>query len=218
MFELPLFPLNTVLFPGMPLHLHIFEERYKQMMRFCLDKRQPFGAVLIRHGAEAHGPLAEPFEVGCIARIVHNQLLDEGRMNIIAMGQGRFRIHALEAKKTPYLVGRVDLYPLDISDEASLASAAQGLIPLVRHYLQLLPQEGEARPDSVQIPENPTTLAYLAAMLLQVPALKKQEFLSMDRAVDLLFDLQAAYRREIALLRVMLSERKPDGELRFSQN
>jgi Lon protease-like protein len=57
MFELPLFPLNTVLFPGMPLTLHIFEDRYKRMIRTCLKTRQPFGVVLVRHGQEAFGPL-----------------------------------------------------------------------------------------------------------------------------------------------------------------
>ena len=59
--EIPLFPLNTVLFPNAPLRLHIFEERYKRMVNDCLAEKQPFGVVLIRHGLEALGPLAEPF-------------------------------------------------------------------------------------------------------------------------------------------------------------
>ena len=61
MLELPLFPLNTVLFPGMPLNLHIFEERYKRMMQACIESSKPFGVVLIKQGLEAHGPLADPF-------------------------------------------------------------------------------------------------------------------------------------------------------------
>jgi Lon protease-like protein len=218
MFELPLFPLNTVLFPGMPLHLHIFEDRYKQMMRFCLDKHQPFGVVLIRRGVEAHGPLAEPFEIGCTARVIHNRTLDEGRMNIIAVGDGRFRIRSLEAKKMPYLLGWVDLFPLSISDESELARAAEELKPWVRYYLQRLPQGEDTGLNSIQIPDDPTSLVYLAAMLLQVPPLKKQEFLSVESAEDLFADLHTAYRREVALLRALLSEHKPENEKRFSQN
>ena len=56
MIELPLFPLNTVLFPGMPLGLHIFEDRYKLMIGQCVQERRPFGVVLIRSGQEALGP------------------------------------------------------------------------------------------------------------------------------------------------------------------
>ena len=58
MITLPLFPLNTVLFPGIPVHLHIFEERYKEMISQCLEARVPFGVVLIKSGPEALGPAA----------------------------------------------------------------------------------------------------------------------------------------------------------------
>jgi uncharacterized protein len=60
-FELPLFPLQTVLFPGMPFVLHIFEQRYRQMIGECLRDDQPFGVVLIREGEEVGDPLVEPF-------------------------------------------------------------------------------------------------------------------------------------------------------------
>ncbi len=78
MFEIPLFPLNTVLFPGTPIHLHIFEERYKQMINLCLQEQRPFGVVLIRNGMEALGPLAEPFHIGCTAEIAHVERLEDG--------------------------------------------------------------------------------------------------------------------------------------------
>jgi len=70
MFELPLFPLNTVLYPGTPLYLHIFEPRYQRMINLCLNEHRPFGVVLIRHGQEALGPLAEPYRIGCTADII----------------------------------------------------------------------------------------------------------------------------------------------------
>ena len=87
MLNLPLFPLNTVLFPEMPLPLHIFEVRYKQMIAKCLAGDRTFGVVLIKHGSEALGPLAEPYSIGCTARIIESQSLGEGRMEITTVGE-----------------------------------------------------------------------------------------------------------------------------------
>ena len=87
MFELRLFPLNTVLFPKMPLPLHIFEERYKLMITECMEADEPFGVVLIEEGSKAFGPLAQPHAVGCTARVVQVESLEDGRMNIITIGQ-----------------------------------------------------------------------------------------------------------------------------------
>src|SRR5205814_5524803 len=84
-----LFPLNTVLFPGMPLPLHIFEERYKLMIGRCLEEERPFGVVLIQSGPEVGGT-AVPHRVGTTAHIAAVRRLDDGRMNLIAIGQERF--------------------------------------------------------------------------------------------------------------------------------
>ena len=77
--ELPLFPLNVVLFPGMSLPLHIFEERYKAMIGACSEHDTPFGVLLIKEGQEVGDP-AEPFQVGTTARITEVQQLEDGRM------------------------------------------------------------------------------------------------------------------------------------------
>jgi len=87
----------------MPLPLHIFEDRYKQMIGECLEGDRLFGVVLIRNGSEALGPLAEPHTVGCTARIMEAQPLEEGRMQITTIGERRFRIHSLNYN-LPYLV------------------------------------------------------------------------------------------------------------------
>src|SRR5687767_13844296 len=102
MTELPLFPLNTVLFPAMPLKLHIFEERYKTMINECIDNNSPFGVLLIDTGADSGGPLAKPHLIGCTAHITRVQRLPFGRMNIMAVGRERFRVNALFQNK-PYL-------------------------------------------------------------------------------------------------------------------
>src|SRR5436853_683939 len=107
--ELPLFPLNVVLFPGMRLPLHIFEDRYKLMIGTCMVTDQTFGVSLIQSGREVGGP-AEVHPVGTTARIVEVERLPEGRLNLVAVGVDRFRIiERIDGQ--PYAQGRVELLP-----------------------------------------------------------------------------------------------------------
>ena len=107
MYQIPLFPLNTVLFPGMPLHLHIFEEHYRKMIHKCIEDNELFGVVLIKSGVEALGPLADPYPIGCTAKLINVEKIREGRMNITALGQERFRVLAVDKKEHPYLIGLI---------------------------------------------------------------------------------------------------------------
>src|SRR5437867_720934 len=102
--EIPLFPLNTVLFPGMPLPLHIFEPRYREMIGVCSDEDRPFGVVLIREGMEV-GEAAKPFEVGTMAKIIGIDRLNDGRMNIVTVGTRRFRVMSYATDRKAYIVG-----------------------------------------------------------------------------------------------------------------
>jgi uncharacterized protein len=217
MFELPLFPLNTVLFPGMPLQLHIFEERYKRMIQLCLDQRQPFGVVLIRHGREALGPLAEPHYVGCTARIIEVEPLSEGLMNIVALGQQRFRVLSLNYEQ-PYLVGKVELYPIEALDTHDLADQGRILLPWVKRYMEILTRASDADLDPEHLPTDPLVLAYLAAVLLQIPADQKQRLLASTQATDLLANIQDIYRREVALLQRLLSTENIENPGKISLN
>lgn len=104
--ELPLFPLNNVvLFPGMNLPLHIFEERYKAMIGACSEHDAPFGVLLIKEGREVGDP-AHPFQIGTTARIIKVQQLDEGRMNISTLGEHRFEVVEI-IQQLPHLVGMI---------------------------------------------------------------------------------------------------------------
>lgn len=201
--QLPLFPLNTVLFPGVPINLHIFEPRYQKMVRFCLAENQPFGVVLIRSGSEAMGPIAEPHEVGCSAAIMETEALGDGRMNIAAVGVDRFRIRSLDRDK-PYLVGDVEKYPIRQAADDSLEGHAANLRPWVSRYLRLI---AEKIPDEVEekyLPEEPVALAYLSAFLVQAPARDKQALLEKETMPGMLKFLLELYRRETALLRVLI--------------
>jgi Lon protease-like protein len=203
MIELPLFPLNTVLFPGMPLPLHIFEDRYKQMIQYCLKEKQPFGVVLIRNGTEALGPLAQPHFIGCTARIVEVEMLSEGQMNITSVGERRFRIISLNYD-SPYLIGKVKYYPLAAGDPEQLIRIAGNLAPKVRQYMHILNEVEEIDLDPENLPGDPLVLAHLSAVLLQIPTDKKQELLTSASALDLLDNANQIYRREIAFLRAMV--------------
>jgi Lon protease-like protein len=194
----------------MPLQLHIFEPRYRIMIRHCLDTHQPFGVVLIHQGLEAYGPLATPMQMGCSARIVNTQPLEDGRMNLTAVGDERFRILALK-HELPYLVGEVESVPMERPSSIEIARGARHLAPWVSQYLGLVNQidpDNGTDLSSVDLPEDPLIMLYLAASILQVPAMEKQPLLEVTYANELLTKIVRLYRRETAVLRKELSSEK----------
>ena len=96
--NLPLFPLNTVLFPNASLPLQIFEERYKQMLEDCLQADSRFGVILIKAGAEVGEP-AIPYSIGTVANIIQVQEARGGRRFISAVGERRFRIKEIRIRR-----------------------------------------------------------------------------------------------------------------------
>ncbi|MFK7802725.1 MAG: LON peptidase substrate-binding domain-containing protein [Anaerolineae bacterium] len=203
MYELPLFPLNTILFPGMPLHLHIFEERYKKMMNQCIAEEKPFGVVLIKSGKEA-GDSAEPYDVGCTAVIDQVQPLKDGRMNMSALGGKRFKIHELNHDQ-PYLVGLVEDMPFDKALSKDDKIKGWYLQKLVKNYIDVLSSVGDIDIGVENLPKEPIKLAYMTAMLLQSPFKQKQALLELGAANELIHAVYDACRREISVLRSMLN-------------
>lgn len=200
MMTLPLFPLNTVLFPGIPVYLHIFEARYKQMIEQCIAEERSFGVVLIREGVEVGGS-AEPYAVGCTAQIIRSQRLEEGRLNIVALGQRRFRVAHLNYDQ-PYLVGEVEIAPVCSHESAEqLINAEHRLMPWIERYVGALRQFREVRYFPDELPDDPLMLAYAAAHILQIPPNKKQALLEIDAALTLLEHVRYCYRCEIAYLK-----------------
>jgi Lon protease-like protein len=219
MTQLPLFPLNTVLFPGAPLNLHIFEDRYRVMIRRCLEANQPFGVVLIKSGSEVAGlgPGAKPHSIGCTARIAEAQPLDDGRMNIVALGLERFRIQSL-AYHQPYLVGEVEKYPLTVEQPAQVRLTARRLRVWLERYIHLLAKAEQIPFDLRQIPSDSIALTYLALAVLQASPAEKQALLETPKALDLVERVYELYRREVPLLKTMLLQPEQESAGPFSLN
>lgn len=198
--DLPLFPLNSVIFPGWPMPLHIFESRYKEMVRDCVEEQQPFGIVLIEEGEEALDTAVVPHKIGCSVAITQIQRTEDGRLYIMTVGQERFRIHNLKYNK-PYLVGEVEMLDFVAEDNKVLKTAVQTLRPLVIDYFMALAQVAEdVEIDAAQIPSDPEELSYLAAAILQVSMETKQSMLGARKASNLLKYLAGVYQRELRVI------------------
>jgi Lon protease-like protein len=202
--DLALFPLRTVLFPGMKMPLHIFEERYKLMIRECIEESASFGVVLIRSGEEV-GEGAVPHNVGTTAKITDIENLDEGRMNLLTLGVERFRIIAVTTT-SPYLRGEVEI--IEQRREVVSPETLERAEDLFATYLKLYMEIGNQWTRGVELPiESRNAADYIAARLELPPATKQQllEELSPSAQLD----------REIALISEALPEMR--GRLEAEQ-
>jgi Lon protease-like protein len=212
---LPLFPLNVVLFPHMPLPLHIFEPRYRQMLADCLEEGHSFGVVAIREGSET-GP-ATPYDVGTLAKIVRIDRLDDGRVNLLVMGASRFGI-TQTSQDRPYLRGQIRIIPEAGDDLDATARLTEATALTFRQYSNLLRELVGQKPDEAEPPMEPELLSYLiaAALNLQVP--EKQSLLA-ERRTDSRLQLELRIlRKEIVLLKQMVAHAAAAGTVRTSLN
>jgi hypothetical protein len=200
--EMPLFPLNVVLFPGMVLPLHIFEPRYREMINRCIEEEKPFGVVLIDEGQEVGGP-ATPRLVGTAARITRVDRLDGGRMNITTVGTKRFRILELDRSRA-YLTAKVRQYPVANGGTRLAERLARELRPKVLEYVELLSEASKTELRLDRLPEDATTLALLVAIALQVDNEEKQALLEMSHVPEMLARERYLLSLETALLRHMV--------------
>lgn len=217
--RLPLFPLNSVLFPGMPITLRIFEERYKLMINECIDQRQPFGVVLIKSGSEVKGlgSDAVPYPIGCTAQITQMQPLIAGQMNIVAVGRERFLIRSLEFDQ-PYLVGQVEMLPLPNTTPIEVTQVVRRLRPWVERYLTLLGRAENIEFDFSQLPQDALMLTYLSASLIKVELEQKQAFLEAENALALVREVRNYYRKEVTLLSALMEQETLTDQGPFSIN
>jgi Lon protease-like protein len=200
--ELPLFPLNVVLFPEAHLPLHIFESRYRLMMNECYEQNKPFGVVLAR--ADSPPMREEPYPVGTMAEILALSRMDDGRMNLIARGGQRF--HILEQhREKPYLTGIVEVYYDMAEPEQTLHEQADKARELFNTYLEIL-LEVVGKPETqFSLPDAPEELSHYIAYFLDIEDAEKQQLLEMTLTTRRLESVIETLRREVPFVRQMLS-------------
>lgn len=187
--RIPLFPLNTVLFPGMSLPLRVFEPRYLEMVQRCLEADHQFGVCLIRSGPEVGG-YAEPFEVGTTCEILSVAPFGEGRLRLDTIGRERFRLVRV-FREAAYLEGEVE--PLEEVPGPDAAPVALLVGEAAATYIRALLTAGGEQAPRLQLPEDPLLLSYLVAAVLQVPPAERQALLEgrvtaarLERELELL--------------------------------
>lgn len=177
-FEVPLFPLNVVLFPGMALPLHIFEPRYRQMVADCLADQAPFGVVLALAQSEYEQEM--PTKVGTLARIADYEQLPDGRYNLLALGTRRFEI--LE-ERHEHLYTTCRVRPVRDEDETGDDSRTSELVREARaalnDYLRVVLALVGSEQREIEIPENASDLSFVIGMCLTCEDCDKQELLEM---------------------------------------
>lgn len=208
--ELPLFPLHTVLFPGMMLPLYIFEERYKRLINHCVQEKQPFGVVFEPEKKQEAVDVWGFHPVGTMAYVLDIEPLEEGRMNIMVLGRQRFRVRRL-IRDVPYHVAQVDLYPLETHNLTRHAILTDRVHHLLALYLERLQESGAGEISVGHVPESPATLVYLAAILLQVPLAEKQPLLAARTYEEVLAQERRLLERENALLAYMRETQEDEG-------
>lgn len=196
---LPLFPLGSVLVPGLVLPLHVFEHRYRVLVQALMalpeDAIRVFGVVAIRSGRDVGTDGARAlYSIGCTAELRDVTPLDDGRFDIVSVGQSRFRLTGLDAEaKTPYHTGMVEFLnePDGDADTDNLALAVAARFTAYRARLGAQPTE---------MPDDPRVLSYLvaAATLLDLP--DRQALLERPTTSERLELELALLRRELTLI------------------
>jgi Lon protease-like protein len=195
--RLRLFPLNTVLFPGATLHLHVFEPRYKQLIAECLDRGEAFGVCLIREGDEAGDTEVDPHETGTTAEIAEVVPLPLGRYYVSTIGKRRFRITGVVSRE-PYLLCDVEY----LDDERVEGNPIDDLVDRVRasfdEYNRLLVSYVGADV-AVELPVDPIEVSYTVGRALQIADLVKQRLLET-------VEVEQRLRIELEFLRRLLPQ------------
>jgi len=176
--EVPLFPLNTVLFPGGVLPLRIFEPRYLDMVKRCMRNASEFGVVLLREGREA-GAWASPYEIGTLAQVVDFDQLPDKLLGITTRGTRRFRTLERRIEDDGLHIGRIELKAADprsaLPDEfVHYAKLLEQALPQMGDFFKHLdPQYGDAAWVSGRLAE-----------VLPIPLQEKQRLLEMDDPIE----------------------------------
>jgi uncharacterized protein len=223
--DVPLFPLaQTVLFPGMVLPLHIFEERYRELVRTLLsrpgDGPRRFGVIAIRQGWEVGAAGVRALhDVGTLAELRRVSRYPDGRYDIVTVGTDRFRLLSTVEDDRPYLMGSVDLMPADPPGGPAAAVLVPGVTAVFRDYLAAVAAirpDGANAVDEADMPTDPSELSYLVAAAALLTLEDRQELLAAGSPEDRLRAELRLLKRESTMLRTLRAVPAPLSELGFS--
>jgi Lon protease-like protein len=200
--ELPLFPLPVVLFPGVPLPLHIFEPRYRQLLTDVREKNNLFGLSYF-DAAESLGDRPATGHVGCVAEIVEVQPQPDGRSNILTVGLVRYRVDGYVDRGDPYLLAEVEFFEDDQEDLELLRRRAVEVAEVFTRIARAVRTINDDRAEPPDLSEAaPERLSFLVAAAMEMDLAVKQELLELrsgaerlDRLHGLLSQAVEAYER-----------------------
>lgn len=199
--RIPIFPLHTILFPTTDLGLHVFEDRYRELVARCLESGEGFGVVLIQRGREVDGP-ADPFTIGTHAKVVSYARLPDGRYLLEVEGHRRCRIVSLNGT-APYPQADVVWLPEPIGNFANAREMSMEAEHLFATY-RMSNGDGDM---PVRLPVDPVSRSYTLASLLKIDPGEKQMLLETEAADERLERVVGILRRELALLDHLRSKR-----------
>lgn len=214
---LPLFPLGTVLFPGIPLPLHVFEPRYREMVTDLLAGPEPrvFGVVAIREGHEVGAEAVRSlYDVGCVAVVRRVEALPDGRFALMTTGSRRFRISEIDESRT-YLQARVELLDEPSGEPGELDKLAESVRQAFDDYRSTVGEPDAA----IDLPADPAVLSYLVAATMVIAVPERQELLELPATSQRLARERDLLNRELGLMRTLRTMPVTPQQLpRHSQN
>jgi ATP-dependent Lon protease len=177
--ELPIFPLALVLFPGVPLPLHIFEPRYRQMLNDVRAGNSLFG-VSYYDASTSEKDMPATGHVGCVAEVTETQTMPDGRSNILTVGIIRYRLEEYVERDDPYLLARVSYFEDEEEDATSLSESARDVAETFTRIARAVRAINDERANLPDISDTePQRLSFLVAAAMEVDTDVKQELLEL---------------------------------------
>lgn len=196
--QIPLFPLGTVLFPGMPMPLHIFEPRYRRMMEEHSHQSIPFGVALVHSAREPQSTLPS-HDIGTSAHLTSKKHRPDGRWDIVAQGDRRFRILEID-DRLPYTMATVDWLDDELGDPTEADTLLRIVASQFHRYAGGVARLTGRHALSFSMPEDPIRASYDLTSRLPLHTWERQRLLECRTAVERLSELSYLTERELALL------------------
>jgi ATP-dependent Lon protease len=196
--ELPIFPLALVLFPGVPLPLHIFEPRYRQMLSDVRAGNNLFG-VAYYDASTSEKDMPAAGQVGCVAEITESQTMPDGRSNILTVGIIRYRLEEYVERDDPYLLARVSYFEDDEEDATMLSDSAREVAETFTRIARAVRAINDERAHLPDISDTePQRLSFLVAAAMEVDTDVKQDLLELRSTSERLQRLRGMLARAVS--------------------